>query len=305
MIDPRPVGFDVAFTTPSSGAVLLRVESVTLRRDGELPRAVQIELLADELAWARIDAGALLHLDPDARGPVLGDGFAGSEPVRIVALLDGLVMAALEPLDEAAIRARLRAGDPEDPLLDTESWWALDVTGRLETPPGMDGEVRAGLTTVWPDESPPVGMATILATALEDEEIEASVEESDDATWIVRFGDAGASGLAIAREALSQAIVYLVLARSCPPDRRAELARLVTLVNFGLPIGCLQEDFESGQVRVRTSADVTGDRLSLAVARNIVGAARHLAGTWFGAVEQVMDGATAEAAIAAVRPRSA
>jgi hypothetical protein len=265
---------------------------------------VRIELLADELSWARIDAGALLHLDPDARGPVLGDGFDGSEPLRIVALLDGLVMAALEPLDAAAIGAQLREGDPEDPLLHSESWWALDVTGRLSTPPGMDGEVRAGLTTVWPDESAPVGMATILATALEDEEIEASVEESDDATWIVRFDDAGASGLAIPREAISQALVYLVLTRTCPPERRDELARLATLVNFGLPIGCLQADFESGQVRVRTSADMTDDRLSLAVARNLVGAARHLAGTWFGAVEQVMDGATAETAIAAVRPRS-
>ena len=296
MIAAHPLGLDVAFTTPRGGTVVLRVESVTLRRDGELPPAVRIELLADEIAWARIDAGALLHLDPDARGPVLGDGFAGGEPVRIVALLDGLVMAALEPLDEAAIGARLRDGDPDDPLLDTESWWALDVTGRLQTPPGMDGEVRAGLTTVWPDASPSVGMATILATALEDEEIEASVEQSDDGTWIVHFGDAGASGYAIPRETISQAIVYLVLARPCPPDRREELARFVTLVNFGLPIGCLQADFESGQVRVCTSVDVADDRLSLAVARNLVGAARHLAGKWFGAVEQVMDGATAVSA---------
>jgi len=52
-------------------------------------------------------------------------------------------------------------------------------------------------------------------------------------------------------------------------------------------------------MRAGASADVAGDGLSLAIAQNLVGAARHLAGRWFPAAEQVIDKATAEAAIAA------
>ena len=104
----------------------------------------------------------------------------------------------------------------------------------------MDGELRAGLRTIWRADPPPAGMATVLVAALEDAGIDPSIEETDDATQIVRFVDADAIGLAIAREATSQAIVHLVLARLCPPARLEELLRLVALVNFDLPIGCLQ-----------------------------------------------------------------
>jgi hypothetical protein len=301
-VEEHVVQCSVVFGTPGGGSVALRVENVTLRREDDAPSAVLMEALADEVGWAHVDAGGLLHLDPDARGRVLDDGLAGDEPLRIVAVLDGIVMrelAELDELDGAAIGARLRDGDPDDPLLDTRSWWALDVSGRIETPPGMDGELRAGLRTIWRADPPPVGMATVLATALEDADVQASIEEADDATWLVRFADEGAIGIGVAREATSQAIVYLALPRLCPADRRQELARLVALANFDLPIGCLEAHLESGQARVRTSADVTGDTLSLAVAQNLVGAARHLAGRWFPAVEQVIEGATADVAFAA------
>jgi hypothetical protein len=99
------------------------------------------------------------------------------------------------------------------------------------------------------------------------------VEATDGVDWIVRFRDAGAIGLAVARESSRQAVVYLVLARLCPAEQRDELARLAALVNHDLPIGCLEAYLDVGQVRVRASADVTGDRLSLAMAQNLVGAA--------------------------------
>ncbi|HTN24691.1 MAG TPA: YbjN domain-containing protein [Solirubrobacteraceae bacterium] len=289
--DSRASDGDVTLATPGGGSV-----TVDLQRVDAGDGAVVIELLADELAWARIDAGALMHLDPGARGPALGGGFDG--PVRIEAVLDTIVMRDLGEPDAGAIAAALREGAPGDRLRDERSWWALQATREVEPPPGVGGELRTGLRTIWRADPPPAGMATVIAAALEAEGIQARLEETGDGEWIVNFRSDDLLGLAVAREATGQAIVYLILPRFCPPERRDELARLVALANFDLPIGCLEASLELGQVRVRTSADVSGDRLSLAEARNLVGAGRHVAAAWLPAVGRVIDGATAEAAAA-------
>lgn len=293
------VGSDIALRTPGGDDLTLnvvRVMSVADERDAA-PAAIVMEVLAGPEEWARIDAAALLHLDPDARGPVLGDGFAGG-PVRITAVLDRIVMDTLGDPDPGAVADRLRAPSPEDRLAASESWWALDVTARLEPPPGLEGEIDAGLRTIWRRDPPPAGMATVLAAAIETDEVTPSVEQTDDGDWIVRFHEADAIGLALPRESAGQALVYLVLPRVCPPERRDELARLAALVNFDLPIGCLEVSLELGQARVRTSTDITGDRLSLAVAGNLVGAARHLGAAWLPAALAVIDGASAHEAVA-------
>jgi len=254
------VDADVAFATLAGEPLTLHVERVTVTGDDGEPSAVVLEALADATAWARLDAGALLHLDADARGPsLLAGGFETGEPVRIRAVLDRIVMRSLDGTEPATIAARLRGegdGGDDDPLLHERSWWALDVSGRVTAPPQLGGELYAGFPTIWTAEPPPAGMATVVAAVLDEAEITPSVEETDDGSLIVRFSTADAIGLAVLREAAQQAIVYLVLPQMCPPDRRDELARLAALVNFDLPIGCLEVNLEFGQVRVRTSADV-------------------------------------------------
>lgn len=288
---------DVAFRSPAGDAVTLDLRQVSVVADENVyPAAVLMEVVADPEAWARIDGGALFHLDPGARGPVLGGGFA-AKPVRITAVLDRHAMAALGEVDAGDVAARMReVTGGEDPLVLTESWWALDATALIEPPPGMPGELHGGMRTIWRSDPPPAGLATILAAAIGTEDVEPSVEATDDGNWIVRFTEPEAIGLALPREPAGQAIVYVILPRICPREHRAELARLAALVNYDLPIGCLEVSLELGQARVRTSTDVTGDRLSLAVAENLVGAARHLAAAWFPAVLAVMDGASAEGA---------
>lgn len=286
--DRLTMGGDVTLVA-RGGSVTLELQRVDAGDGGVL-----IELLADALAWARIDAGALLHLDPDARGPALGelDG-----PVRIEAVLDAIVLRDVGDADAGAIAALLRDGEAGGVLHDERSWWALSVTADVEPPPGVDGALRTGLRTIWRADPPPAGMATMIAAALDAAGIDPSVEETDDGDRIVRFLTDDAIGLAVARERSRQAIIYLIEPRICPAERRDELARLAALAGFDLPIGCLEVSLESGQARVRTSADATGDRLSLAVARNLVAAGRHLAATWFPAVSRVIDGASAEAAV--------
>jgi hypothetical protein len=126
-------------------------------------------------------------------------------------------------------------------------------------------------------------MATVIAAALDEEGVSASVEETDDGDRIVRFRDGGGIGLAIPREATRQASVYLIYPGICPAEHRDELVRLAALVNLDLPVGCLEVNAAIGQARVRASV------------------VRHLAQSWFPAVEQVVDGAMADAALAGAR----
>jgi hypothetical protein len=297
--DRVAAGLAIALRAPGERELRLRIEEVAVRRAAGAPAAVVVELLADEHAWTCIDAGALLHLDLGARGPCLGGELGGPDPVRIEAVLDGALAASLGDTGASAIAALLGAAHGDDPLLDQKSWWALSVTRPVELPPGATGKLWAGLRTVWRSDPPPIGMASVLMQACVDRGVAASAEPADGGDWIVRFERPGAIGMALLREATRQAIVYVVLPQLCPPERVGELARLVALVNLDLPIGCMEVDLASGQVRVRASVDVTGDSLTLAAADNLLGAAKHLAATWLPAVELVMGGAEAADAIAA------
>lgn len=286
--DGLTTGGDVTFAT-RGGSVALDLQRVDASDDGVL-----IELLADELAWARIDAGALLHLDPDARGPVLDDL---SGRVRIEAVLDATALRSVGAADAGVIATLLREGVAGDVLHDEGSWWALSVTADAEPPPGLDGVLRTGLRTIWRADPPPAGMATVIAAALDAAGIEPSVEETDDGDWIVRFLTDAAIGLAVPRgEAVR---------RSSTSSSRASARPSAATSWRGLPrsrastcrSAASRWASTAGRHACGTSADATGDRLSLAVARNLVDASLHLAATWLPAVARVIDGASAEEAL--------
>jgi hypothetical protein len=73
-----------------------------------------------------------------------------------------------------------------------------------------------------------------------------------------------------ARDDEARLIVYSLLPLVAPPERRAEVSELVSRVNFRLTLGNFELDLGDGEVRFRTSIDVSGDRLSGALVRNLV-----------------------------------
>ena len=299
-LDVDDAGIDVTLAVPHGDAVAIRLERLTVRRQDDVPVAVRIEASAGVRAWNRIDAGALLHLDPEARGPVLGGAIDPTRPVRVEAVLDARATDELGDAGAAVLAARMgdRVGD--DALRDVRRWWALAVLQDLAPPAELaDATLRVGFRTVWSDDPPPAGNATVFEHAIAIAGHAPSREQTPDGRWIVRFEAGSALGLVQPRDDVGQAAVYLALARPCPPERRDELARLAALVNFDLPIGCLETSREHGLTRVRTSADLPLAVASLAVANGLVAAALHLAARWLPVAERVMDGADAEQALAA------
>lgn len=75
---------------------------------------------------------------------------------------------------------------------------------------------------------------------------------------------------AIAREDEGRFAVYSEIAAAVPEPLRGEAAELVARLNHGLPIGNWELDLETGALRFKTSVDVAGDRLSVALAGRLM-----------------------------------
>ncbi len=72
-----------------------------------------------------------------------------------------------------------------------------------------------------------------------------------------------------ARERDAQLLVYSVMTEDVPAERRAAVAEFLTRVNYVMTIGNFEMDYDDGEVRYKTSVDVEGDRLSIAMTRQL------------------------------------
>jgi hypothetical protein len=99
----------------------------------------------------------------------------------------------------------------------------------------------------------------------------------------------------------AQILVFYSLCPFVPaPERQAAIAEFVQRANAGMTIGNFELEPEGGRVRYKTSIDVEGDRLSVALARrvvmnNVLAMNRYLPG-----LRAVEGGETADAAIAVI-----
>ncbi len=83
----------------------------------------------------------------------------------------------------------------------------------------------------------------------------------------------GANGVWVcylhARERDAQLIVYSVMTEDVPAERRPAVAEFLTRVNYAMTIGNFEMDYDDGEVRYKTSVDVEGDRLSMAMVQQL------------------------------------
>jgi hypothetical protein len=85
-----------------------------------------------------------------------------------------------------------------------------------------------------------------------------------------------------------------------PPDRRLPMAEFLTRANYGLTIGNFEMNVDDGAIRFKTSLDVEGDRLSAALAAQLV---YHNVGAldlYLPGIQAIVAGATPGEALARV-----
>ncbi len=103
------------------------------------------------------------------------------------------------------------------------------------------------------------------------------------------------------QEADYQWLFFSVSPLDAPGERFAETMEYLTRANYGMTIGNFEMDLEDGEVRFKTSLDVRGDRLSVALVKQHVYDNLHAMDVYLGGLIDVMEGrVTPLAAILAV-----
>jgi hypothetical protein len=91
-------------------------------------------------------------------------------------------------------------------------------------------------------------------------------------------------------------VVYSQLPARVPVAGRAAVAELITRINYGLPVGNFEMDFDDGEVRFRTSLDGEDIELRPTLVRHLLGANVSVTEQCLVAVEAVADGRSTPAA---------
>jgi hypothetical protein len=73
-----------------------------------------------------------------------------------------------------------------------------------------------------------------------------------------------------AHEERHRFVFYVVAPVTVPPARVPAIAELITRANYGLAIGNFELDYADGELRYKTSIDVTGDRLTQPLLHQLV-----------------------------------
>lgn len=282
----------VTFATASGGQLTAQVADLALERSEGMLQEVRLAFTVPPETYSRIDREELFHLGAEMRGPG-SDHFEPAGEVQIEVRLD----ASLLP-EVAAMGGDILIAGPAfaalaegSPLLRTESWYALNVT--VEVLRDADGgSLREGYSTLH--ASPPVlrlPMLTIAEAALVEVDLEWS-ETTD--SEVIRCEVTGENGewtlFVVAREDDNRMTVYSQIPWETPEEGRLEMSELLTRINFGLPIGNFELDFSDGEVRFKTSIDLSGARLTTELFEGLLDPNIATTNMYLPAIEAVLNG---------------
>lgn len=116
-----------------------------------------LTFLVSPETYHHIDINELFHLHSDVRGQVFGGKLEPDVDVEIEAKLDPSfifeISTKIKTLDALSQHLRtITQNQPDHPLLNTESWFALYVKQSVELPPEFgEGKLKVGYSTTWAD----------------------------------------------------------------------------------------------------------------------------------------------------------
>lgn len=127
----------------------------------------------------------------------------------------------------------------------------------------------------------------------DDDEILRLEYEGDHGSWVC---------YARARADAEQFIFLSVLSDKVPKGKRVLMAEFLTRANFGLNIGNFEMDFDDGELRYKTSVDVTHSPLTLGLVDSLVKASLVAMDDYLPGIQAVLAGkASPSAAVKKVR----
>ena len=116
-----------------------------------------LTILVNPDNYKKIDTNELFHLNPDVRGQIFGGELEPDLDVEIEAKIDPSfifdISTQIKTVENLADRLLyLSQNEPESPLLNTESWFAIYVKQSVDLPPEFgEGRLKVGYRTTWAD----------------------------------------------------------------------------------------------------------------------------------------------------------
>ncbi len=92
------------------------------------------------------------------------------------------------------------------------------------------------------------------------------------------------------REEQEQFVFYSICSVNVPEERRMAIAEFLTRANAGIVLGNFEMDFEDGEIRYKTSIDVTDDFLSQALIKRLVYANVSMMDEYLPGIQSVIAG---------------
>jgi hypothetical protein len=261
---------------PDGTTIAVPVSQISIRQDDdEITRCI-ITLEIDPATYQQIDRLALFNLQPEMRGELWGGQFDPNINIEIEA---GLEPDRLGELNDHATNVREVAScllDANSPLLQTEYWLGLCVKQLVSLPPELaketQGEVKVGYQTQWIKlfADSPAMMGTVQSF------FQANgwqfISETDASSIIATCQGENGNWRMVVNTEEEFCLVYSTFPHLIPPQKRAAFMEFLTRANYELPIGNFEFDLDKGEVRFKTSVEVSAQELTFAIVERLVNA---------------------------------
>lgn len=273
---------------PDGEKFAIQVSQVSIQQnDGETTQCILTFHVSYD-RYQKIDQQALFNLQPELRGAVFGGHLDPASDVEIEAALQPHLIAQL---NEQAPNVRAIVSylfddcqtQPSHPLLNTENWLGLYVKQAITLPPELaeetQGELKVGYQTKW------VGLLSDLKAEKSDTLLQTVMSFFQSKSWKFVYDPAessltlehqGENGQwelsAITSEDDQFCLFYSTFPQIIPLEKHLALAEFLTRANYGLPIGNFEFNLDSGEIRYKTSLEVSSDELTLTAIERLVDA---------------------------------
>jgi hypothetical protein len=307
--DSYRLDLQLALKTPTGNPLIVQVEELSLTEVDDTLTECRITCKVSPELYQRIDTETLFNLKSDVRYQTMEDNFTTDKDIEIEARLsDDLLSLLTEHSDSADTAAKHllqlnQSHHPiKSPMLFTENWYALHVKQSMDLPPELEGELKSGYSTTWNNSSEDdkndtddslAGVMVDFFTQMEwpfdegtsplnqDQAIYRLISQGENGEW---------SCFACPREDMQQCVFYSVYPDLVAEEHRIAVSEFLTRANFGMAIGNFEINLDSGEVRLKTSIDVEGDRLSLELFQQLVAANVNTMDRYLPGIRQVAEG---------------
>jgi len=243
----------------------------TLKLENNRLVEVLITLQVDFEKYTHIDTQHIFHLDDDKKTQGSDYDFDKKAPILLDLILDNAFLEKIdsyEAKDFIYLLVQENKNNPTNKLLDSQSWYVMHVKQEVEVPAQIaeDGKLKMGYATTWYESKFAKKLPT--STLFRDifnfykaafpycEVIEANKNfgfsfQNQEYTW---------KCMVVVREQYKQILFYSYL--PYPILDRELILKKITEINYDLPVGNFEMEWESGQVRFKTYLDFDQQQLN-------------------------------------------